>query len=158
MTIFGAIMYLSQLLMAALPNIHMVAMIIIVITVVYRKWALISIYIYAALNGFYGIYVLLPYLYVWTVLWAIIMLLPRNMSSKIALPVYMIVSGLHGLLFGVLYAPAQAFLFGFTFRQTLAWIAAGFPYDLLHAIGNVIFSLLAPTLIVLLSRLEGRKS
>ena len=154
LTIYGVLMYLSQLLLAALPNIHMVAMLITVVTVVYRKWALIPIYVYAFLNGMYGIYVLLPYLYIWTLLWAIIMILPRSMPDKIAVPVYAIICGLHGMLFGLLYAPAQALLFGFSLEQTIAWIFAGLPYDLLHCAGNVVFSLLSVPLIKLLVRLE----
>ena len=154
LTIFGALMYLSQLLMSALPNIHMIALFITVLTVVYRKWALVSIYTYAFLNGMYGIYVLVPYLYVWTILWAVIMLLPRNMKPKVATIVYSIVCGLHGLLYGVIYAPSQAILFGFTFEQTLAWIANGLLFDTLHCIGNIVFSTLSFPLISLLKKLE----
>jgi len=156
MTIFGVLMYLSQLLLAALPNIHMIALFITVLTVVYRKWALISVYTYAFLNGMYGIYVLIPYLYVWTILWGMVMLLPKNMKPRIAIIVYSLICGLHGILFGVLYAPAQALLFGFTLEQTFAWIAYGLPYDAMHCAGNIVFSLLSSPLITLLRRLEGR--
>ncbi len=158
LTIFGSLMYLSQLLMAALPNIHMIALFITVLTVVYRKWALISIYVYAFLNGMYGIYVLIPYLYVWTVLWAIIMLLPKKMKPHTAMIVYALVCAIHGLLFGILYAPAQALLFGFSFEQTVAWVAFGFPYDILHGIGNIVFSLLSYPIITLLLKLESSVS
>ncbi len=154
LTIFGSLMYLSQLLMAALPNIHMIALFITIITVVYRKWALVSIYVYAFLNGMYGIYVLIPYLYVWTILWAVIMLLPRKTKPNIAVIIYSVVCGLHGIMFGVLYAPAQALLFGFSFEQTVAWVAYGLPYDLLHCIGNIVLSTFAYPLIKLLLRLE----
>ena len=118
LTIFGSLMYLSQLLMAALPNIHMIALFITVLTVVYRKWALISVYVYAFLNGMFGIYVLIPYLYIWTILWVAIMLLPRKMKPAIAVVVYTVVCGLHGILFGILYAPAQALLFGFSIARS----------------------------------------
>lgn len=65
------------------------------------------------------------------------MLLPRNMKPKVAVPVYMAVCGLHGLLFGTLYAPAQAIMFGLGFDATIAWIIAGLPWDAVHAVGNV---------------------
>ncbi len=78
-----------------------------------------------------------PYTYVWTVLWAVVMLLPKNMSKKSKLVVYPLVCGLHGLLFGILYAPVQALMFSFSFEQTIAWIMAGFPFDIVHAVGNV---------------------
>ena len=155
LTIFGSLMYLSQLLLAALPNIHMIALFITVLTVVYRKWALVSIYIYAFLNGMYGIYVLIPYLYVWTILWAVIMLLPKKMKPVTAAITYSLVCGLHGILFGVLYAPAQALLFGFSFEQTIAWIAYGFTFDIFHCLGNIIFSTLVYPMINLLKKLES---
>ena len=158
LTIFGVMMYLSQLLLAALPNIHMVALFITVLTVVYRKWALISIYTYAFLNGMYGVYVLIPYLYVWTVLWAAIMLLPKNMKPKVAVIVYSVVCGLHGILFGIIYAPSQAILFDFTLTQTIAWIANGLLFDVFHCIGNIVFSTLAYPLTDLLYKLENRAS
>ena len=156
LTIFGVIMYLSQLILSALPNIHMIALFITVLTVVYRKWALISIYTYAFLNGMYGVYVLVPYLYVWTVLWAVIMLLPKNMKPKVAVIIYSAVCGFHGLLFGIIYAPSQAILFGFTFAQTIAWIANGLLFDVFHCIGNIVFSMLAYPLINLLMKLESK--
>ena len=48
----------------------------------------------------------------------------------------MILCALHGFLYGVLYAPAQALLFGLDFQGMLAWIAAGLPFDLIHGVGN----------------------
>jgi len=155
LTIFGSLMYLSQLLLAALPNIHMIALFITVLTVVYRQWALVSIYIYAFLNGMYGIYVLVPYLYVWTILWAAIMLLPKKMKPITAIITYSVTCGLHGILFGILLAPSQALLFGFSFEQTVVWISYGLPFDVFHCIGNVAFSVLAYPMINLLRKLES---
>ena len=70
------------------------------------------------------------------------MLLPKNMPKGIAIVVYPIICALHGLFFGVLYAPVQALMFGFTFEQTLTWIAAGFTFDIIHMIGNLAVGLL----------------
>ena len=139
--VFGmlsGLMYASKLIMEALPNIHLLGTLIVTITLVYRKKALYPIYGYVLLNGLFSGFSMwwVPYLYVWTVLWAAVMLLPRNMPKKIAPLVYMVVCSLHGFLFGVLYAPAQALMFGLTFKGTLAWIAAGFPFDIIHGISN----------------------
>ena len=38
----------------------------------------------------------------------------------------------------MLYAPAQAVLFGLSFEGMLAWIAAGLPFDLIHGVSNFI--------------------
>ena len=137
----AVIMFCSKLLMEALPNIHIVGMLVVLYTVVFRAKALIPIYIYVLLTGIYAGFDVwwVPYLYIWTVLWAMTMCLPKNMPRAAAIVVYSVVCGLHGFLYGVLYAPAQAFFFGFNFEQTVAWIISGFPFDVLHGVGNVIF-------------------
>ncbi len=157
-SMLGAIMFVSKLVMEALPNIHLVGALVMIYTIVYRTKALIPIYIFVFLSGFYGGFSpwWMPYLYVWTVLWGITMLLPKRMKPRNAVPVYVTVCALHGFLFGVLYAPAQAVLFGFNFEQTLAWIAAGFPFDVAHGIGNGIVGFLILPLSRVMMKLEQR--
>ncbi len=153
---FGTLMFVSKLAMDAFPNIHPVAMLVMVLTIVYRSRALISLYIFVFLTGLYGGFNQwwLPYLYIWTVLWGITMLLPRNIPKKAAAVVYPVVCGLFGLLYGTLYAPAQALLFGYNLKQTLLWISTGLPYDLLHGVGNLAMGLLVFPLAEVLKRLE----
>ena len=158
-TMLGCIMFLSDLLMEALPNVHMVGVLIIVYTVIYRVWALIPLYLYVFLNGIYAamsgtVLWWVPYLYVWTVLWGVVMLLPKKMPMKIAVPVYMVVCAVHGLSFGTLYAPVQAILFGLSPDKIPLWIAAGFPFDLIHAGGNLVMGVLIQPMIAVLRRLE----
>ena len=143
-TMLGVIMLISKLLMEGLPNIHLVGTLITSYTIVYRKDALKPIYIFVLLFGlFYGFGAWwIPYLYVWAVLWGMVMLLPKNMKPKIAVPVYMAVSGLHGLLYGTLYAPVYCLTAGLDFKGMLAWIAAGFYFDITHAVGNVVLGIL----------------
>ena len=83
------------------------------------------------------------------------MLLPKKMPKKIACVVYPALCALHGILFGILYAPAQAIMFGFTLEQTLAWIASGLPFDILHCSGNLAAGLLILPLSELLRRLDA---
>ena len=158
LTFIGDIMLVSDILMEFLPNIHILAMLVIVTTRVYRSKALISIYIYAFLNGLVAGFGLwwIPYLYVWTILWAVIMLLPKKLPKSVEIALFVLIAGLHGLLFGVMYAPFQALAYGLSFKQMLVWIAAGLPFDITHMIGNVIFSFFAPTLIALLEKLERK--
>lgn len=143
-TMLGVIMLLSKLLMEALPNFHLLGTLITAYTIVYRKDALKPIYIFVLLSGIiYGFGAWwFAYLYIWAILWGMVMLLPKNMKPKIAVPVYMIVSGLHGILYGTLYAPAQAIIFGYDFKTMLAWIVAGFPFDIMHCVGNVVLGIL----------------
>lgn len=148
----GALMYVSDLAMEALPNIHLLGVFIVSSTVVYRWKALYPIYVYVFLYGItlgFGVW-WVPYLYVWTVLWGVVMLLPKNMPRWLAPVVYCAVSALHGLSFGTIYAPAQALLMGFSFKQTLAWIASGFYFDITHAVGNLCLGVLIVPMIHIL--------
>ena len=124
--------------MEVLPNIHLLGVLTIAYTIVYRKKALYPIYIYVILNGIFCGFAAwwIPYLYLWTVLWGIVMLLPKKMPSRIKIFVYMAVCAVHGFLFGTLYAPVQAVLYGLNLKETLAWIAAGLPWDCIHGVSN----------------------
>lgn len=142
---FGTLMFLSDLAMEALPNIHLIALFTVAFTVVYRWKALFPLYVYVFLNGIFGGFGTwwIPYLYVWTVLWAIAMLLPKNMRPEIAMVVYMMVCGLHGISFGLLYAPSQVLLFfGGNWKLFWPWVVSGLPFDLIHCISNMIVAIL----------------
>lgn len=154
---FGSMMFISKIVMEFLPNIHLIGLFTVLLTVVYRKKALIPLYVFVLLCGVYGGFSMwwVPYTYVWTVLWAVTMLLPKNMPKTAKIIVYPILCGLHGLLFGVLYAPSQALMFSFSFEQTIAWVAAGFYFDVVHAIGNFVLGFLIYPLSVLLIKLNA---
>ena len=152
----GAVMYVSKIMMEWIPNVHLLGALIMAYTLVYRRKALYPIYVFVflcgALGGFNAWWV--PYLYVWTVLWAVTMLLPRNMSKRVSSIIYMVVCALHGFCFGILYAPAQAIMFGLSFEATLAWIASGFPFDVMHGVGNFFCGMLIVPIASLLKVLE----
>ena len=156
----GALMFASKILCELLPNIHLLGTMIVSVTLVYRKKALYPLYIFVLISGvFYGFAAWwLPYLYIWTVLWGFTMLIPVSKLPEKAKPfIYGIVCGLHGILYGVLYAPAQALLFGLNFKGMLTWIAAGFPFDLIHGVSNLIIgTLLIYPLSKLLTRLNEK--
>lgn len=156
----GALMFVSKLVMEALPNIHLIGALIVIYTVVYRWEALIPLYIFVFLTGIYAGFDIwwLPYCYIWAVLWGIVMLLPRRMPKWLAVPVYMVVCGLHGLAYGTLYAPVQAIAYGLDWKAMLAWIASGFPWDVAHAVGNVVAGILIVPLSSVLLRLERKYS
>ena len=161
MTVFamlGSLMFVSKIAMEMLPNLHLVGVLTVVYTVVYRWRALIPIYIYVLMNGVYAGFSLwwMPYTYIWTVLWALAMLLPRRMPVWLKCAVYPILTALHGILFGILYAPAQAVLFGLDFDGMIAWIIAGLPYDMIHGFSNLGLGLLAVPLAELLEKLSHR--
>lgn len=155
---FSAMMFISKIVMEFLPNFHLLGMFTILLTVVYRKKALVPIYIYVFLNGVYSGFNMwwVPYLYIWTVLWAVVMLLPKNISKTAQMIVYPLICALHGLCFGLLYAPAQAVMFSLNFEQMVAWVVAGLPFDAVHAVGNFLAGLLIYPLSLVLKKLNRK--
>lgn len=155
----GALMMVSDLLMNIIPNVHLVGVMIVVLTVVYRWKALFPIYVYVVLIGFaegFGMW-WLPYLYVWTVLWGIVMLLPRKMPRWLAPILYTLVCGLHGFAFGFLWIPSQMLLMSFSFEQALVWWQFGFfTADIPHGIGNLVGSVLIVPMVTLIRKLDKR--
>ena len=155
-SMLGALMYMSKVIMEWAPNIHLLGVFTVAFTVVYRAKALYPIYIYVLLNGIFAGFATwwIPYLYIWTVLWGITMLLPKKMPKPVAVVVYSVVNALHGYGFGILYAPAQALLFGLSFKGMIAWIIAGFPFDIIHGTSNLICGFLIVPIVLVLQKLE----
>ena len=153
----GALMYASKMLMEIAPNVHLLGTFVIAFTLVYGKKALYPIYVFVLLTGVYAGFATwwVPYLYLWTVLWGVTMLLPKNMPKKIKPLVYMTVCAMHGFLYGILYAPAQAFFFGLNWEGTIAWIMTGLPWDFLHGISNFFCGMLILPIVRALRIAEG---
>lgn len=157
--LLGSIMFAAKAAMALLPNIHVTALLIASYTLVYRRRALIPIYVFVLLDGLVSAFSMwwLPYVYIWIPLWAAVMCLSKlPLPRKVQPAVYAAVCGLHGLAFGLMYAPAQAILFHMSFRAVTAWIIAGLPFDVVHCIGNLAAGTLVLPLAALLRRLENR--
>ena len=154
--LLGTIMFVSKLALEFAPNVHMLAAFTVAFTVYYRKKVLYPIYVYVLMNGVYAGFSMwwLPYLYLWTILWGVTMLLPKNMKKPVAAVVYMVVCALHGFLFGTMYAPAQALMFGLSFKGMISWIIAGLPWDAVHGISNFFMGMLVLPICNLLRRLD----
>ena len=155
----GTLMFCSKVIMSALPNIHLLGMMVMVLTLTFRWRALIPIYIYVFLDGLYLGFSpwWVPYLYIWTILWAITMILPKKMPKWLCCVIYPIVCSLHGFAFGILYAPAHALFFGLNFQELLMWISAGVAFDITHGISNFIVGFLIVPFSELMKKL-ARKS
>ena len=151
-------MFCSKILMELLPNIHLLGMFIVTFTVVFRWKALIPIYIYVFLDGLRAGFSpwWIPYLYIWTILWGVAMLLPRKMPKKVAAVVYPVVCGLHGFLFGLLYLPAYVIINKLEGAEILIWYLSGIPFDLLHTVGNIAAGIIVLPLSELLRKLMKR--
>lgn len=154
----GALMYASKVLMDILPNVHLLGVFTIALTLVYRKKALYPIYVFVLLMGLFNGFAMwwIPHLYLWTVLWGVTMLLPQKMPKKIRPFVYMTVCALHGFLYGTLYAPAQAVMYSLNFNAMITWIIAGLPFDAIHGVSNFFCGVLIIPLEKALLFAEGR--
>ena len=139
---FGAAMFVTRVIMAALPNIHLLGMFIMILTLEG---------VFAGFDTWW-----MPYLYIWTILWGITMLLPKRMPKKVGCIVYPIVCATHGLLFGLFYAPAYALFYGLTFEKTLIWIAGGTVFDILHCVGDFCAGFLVVPMVDLLRKLLAK--
>ena len=160
-TVFASItamLFLSRVGLQWLPGIHPMGLLIAATTLTYRRRALIPLYSYIMLDGAFSGFSMwwMPYLYIWLPLWGMFMLLGKvELPQKIKAPLYMVACGLHGLSFGLLYAPAQALMFGLGLHGMIAWIIAGIPFDIAHGVGNFAFGSLIVPLFLLLKRLDS---
>lgn len=139
MAMLTGVIFAAQVGMAYLPNIEIVTLLVILYTQHYRKKVFFIIYSFVALEGlFYGFGIWwLNYLYIWTLLALLVMLLGRKNRSPIF---WAIVSGSYGLCYGALCA-IPYFIAGGVGGGIAYWIA-GIPYDITHCIGNVVLCLL----------------
>ena len=154
---FGALMFASKYLMEILPNIHLLALFIGALTVVYRVRALIPLYVYVFLDGLVHGFSLwwTAYLYIFLPLFLGFLLIPRRLPTWAKAILYPTVAALHGFLFGILYLPTQALLFGLdSYEKIVAWMIAGAPFDIIHGVSNAAFGTLILPFSRLLTRLE----
>jgi len=163
-TMLGVLLFVSDIVFELIPNVHGVALLICVITLVYRVKALIPIFIYVMLNAVTSLVVSagysfwwVPYLYIFPILWLLVMLIPKKSSVKVKVILCTVFSGLHGLLFGLMYLPFQSFMYGLDFKMSITWLAAGFGFDIIHMVGNVIMCSLIYPLYKALMRLEASR-
>jgi len=134
----GAMTFAAKVVMAGLPNIEPVSLFILVFTAVFGLKALYPIFLYVLMEIlFYGINLWnINYLYVWAIL-ALAAYAIRNVRESL---IWAILSGIFGLLFGLLCAPVHLFTGGPGFA--LSWWISGIPFDLLHGAGNFVMALL----------------
>lgn len=147
-------MLVLKIVMEPLPNIHPVAVLTVTYSVVFGYKAFIPLGIFVILNGVIAGFNVwwLPYLYIWLPLVALTLIVPKKAPEGVKAVFYIIICALHGISYGTLYAPAQALMFGLNFKETLAWIAAGFPFDVIHSVSNAFLGTLVYPLSKALSK------
>jgi len=136
----AAIVFVLQIIIAPIPNVEPVSLLMLLYTLHFRKKTLFVIYAFALLEGiWYGFHIWwIMYLYVWTILWAVVMLCSRQGKTHNAL-FWAVVSGLFGLAFGFLCSFPYVALGGI--QMAYSWWLAGLPWDIPHGIGNFLVML-----------------
>lgn len=136
--IFGGLAFAAKFALAFLPNIEPVSLMVMLFAVTFGWMGIFPTYVYVALEilvfgfGTWNI----PYLYIWTVLFVAALAL-RKMTNPVG---WALLSGVFGLLFGVLSLPSHWVMSGFA--GGLAWVISGIPYDVAHCVGNFVIALI----------------
>lgn len=147
--LLAAMMIGTKVAMAALPNIHLGAVILSFAVMVFGWKALYTAAVYILLEGMiygFGIW-WISYLYCWPILVSMLMIVRKQDSPLL----YAVICGLFGLLFGLLCEIPYLFLIGW--KASAAMWMSGIPYDLLHAGGNFCLCLL---LLPALKKIRGK--
>ena len=133
-------MYVSQVIMANLPNIELVSFLIILTTRKFGIKALWSVYIFVFLEAItYGFEIwVICYLYVWAIL-VFIILFVRKLDSVM---LYTLISSIYGFLFGTLCSVPYFITGGI--GGGVAWIISGIVsgFDIYHGVGNFVLMFL----------------
>lgn len=136
--LLGALTFGVKAAMSALPNIEPVSLMVMLFAVVFGKKALYPIYLYVLLEILiFGIQLWnINYLYIWVIL-ALAAHFLRRMTHPLG---WAVLSGVFGLLFGLLCAPVYLVSGGPAFA--LSWWLSGIPYDIAHCAGNFVIALI----------------
>ena len=147
--VLGALTFGAKYVMAWLPNIEPVSLMVMLFAVTFGKKGLYPTYVYVALELlFYGLGTWnIMYLYIWAILAGAAWLF-RKMEHPLG---WALLSGVYGLLFGLLCAPVDAAIGGVGYAMS-KWVT-GIPYDIAHCAGNFCIALV---LIRPLRRLTAR--
>lgn len=149
-----ALVFGLQVAFAAIPNGECVTLLFILFTLYFRYRTLYIIYTFALLEGLtygFGIWWVM-YLYIWTILWALVMLMGKRQR-----PIWFwaILSAAYGLFYGMLCSIPYLFVGGPA--MAFSWWITGIPFDLLHCVFNfVIVLVLFQPLNRLFSTLQAR--
>ena len=132
--ILGVVLFVAQVVLAAIGNVELVTVLIIAYTVVFGLKALIPTYIFAFLEimvyGF-GIWNIM-YLYVWAILVVLIYLL-KAFENKIF---FAVIAAFYGLFFGTLCSIPYFVAGGASLG--IPWVINGIPHDIVHCVSNFV--------------------
>lgn len=131
------LLLLGQVAMAALPNLEIVSLLVILYTLTFGRRVFFMIYAFVILEGvIYGFGLWwINYLYIWSILAAVTLFFRKQKSALF----WSIVSGFFGILFGGLCA-IPYLIMGGTASAFAYWVSGIF-FDVLHCGGNFVLCL-----------------
>ena len=132
------IIEVTKFALSFVPGIEVVSLLFIIYTLFFRKKIVYVIPAFCLLEGVlygFGIWWFM-YLYIWAIL-AVVTYLFRNRTS---IWFWSILSGIYGLLFGLLCCPVYLATGGIS--MAISWWVAGIPTDIIHGISNFIICLM----------------
>ena len=131
--ILTALLLGGQVALAALPNVEIVSLLVILYSLLLGRWVFPVVYAFALLEGFlygFGLW-WISYLYVWSLLACLALVLGRRERPALF---WALVSGFFGLGFGALCA--LPYLAAGGPAAALSYWLAGLGFDLVHCAGN----------------------
>ena len=140
--ILGALAFALKVAMAALPNIHPVALLFILAATVIGWRAMVACTVYVVMEGiFFGFSTWwIPYLYAWPILVAAAVLLRSHKNPFF----WATLAGLHGLVFGLFFLPVNYFVYDMANTPGAVWLylVNDLPFSAIHAISNFVLVLI----------------
>lgn len=139
-SLFGSLMFMAQIGLNFIPNVELVSLFILVITLVFDKEGLYASLVFVILEGVqwgFGLW-WFSYLYIWPLLYYVIVLIKKfNQNNDFI--VWATVLGFFGIAFGficsLVYLPISL-------NYAIAYWLAGLFFDIVHGISNFILVLL----------------
>lgn len=129
-----AMMEAAKLSLAAVPNVELISLLIILFTLFFEQKVVYVIGAFILVEGLlygFGVWWVM-YLYAWPLL-ALVTWLFRKQES---VWIFSVISGVFGLLFGTMCSIPYLFIGGW--KMAFSWWIAGIPYDLIHGVSNFI--------------------
>ena len=132
-----AIIEVCKVTLAQIPNVELTSFWIVMFTLYFGKRIFYVIPVLVLIEGaIWGFNIWwIMYLYAWPIL-AIVVLLLKRMKTAFD---WAIVSGIFGLLFGLLCTMPYIFISGI--QGAFTWWIAGIPWDLVHGVANFVIML-----------------
>lgn len=138
MSLLGALMFVLQVMLSGIGNVHVTAPLIIMAAIFFSWRSLYAVAVFVGLEALVwglGLWTL-SYIYAWPLL-AVAAILMRENDAPL---IWAVLAGVHGLCFGALCAIPYLFIGGF--EMAFSYWLAGIPFDLVHCAGNFVLTAL----------------